>query len=747
MRSPIKRLSFLSMSRLILVLLLVGSFFLIPGASFGNLLPQKKEFPDGWEVTGTGSAPLLSESTGDEETIYQAIFLPRKDKQWKGDLLKFRFNPETASFDIEPDFSASNELASRDFSIDPRLIYTPAQDDPDKNLGDDVGGNLASFKVWENNQDAVIAGLLGITDEDRAKEFIHWFRGETNGADYSPLFDIYHSGLVKVGPPSAEIIRRGNHEDDYKTDFQIPNSSRETVIYAQSNAGLLHCFSDDGTGEENPGEEKWAFLPPNVRDNHRLMGLKYQLAFDKDGNNGALVREEISKKPSVVKPVYLGIDVSNQLLLADGPVLAEDVLLSDGKYHTILMGLLGFGGRGMYVLDVTSPENPKFLWAIENTEDSTNNDDDVILWKGMDPKVSADKTKYDYEYLSFTGSTPFIGFYYSDADKTRRKWIFVMGNGKSSAQNEAGIYVEDIETGEIIKLVKSKRAIVTPVGVTLEKRNDEDEDYEPRLIKYFFVGDNKGYLYRVDVSNPSYSQWPEEISDFFYLQTQAGMSYSMDVAKLPNAEGGFDDWVFCGSGDLERYQIPVSNQSNFFAAINYTQIKKDDRTKPSLNVLEDIAEVGSTPPPYGWKIDLAEDYFSNDKLFQVFSSPPVVLGGIVYFSTIDRYGTSRIYALDAQTGNGLWKLKDNTSSSGYKLARYVEMTNAIVSGISLAGNRLAISITYKDEASRQFPDVYEGSFTLFGENLLYADLKGMVSGITDPTEQYKNMTPLYWKTR
>ena len=37
---------------------------------------------------------------------------------------------------------------------------------------------------------------------------------------------------------------------------------------------------------------------------------------------------------------------------------AEDVLLSDGKYHTVLLGLLGYAGPGFYALDVTNPRRP-----------------------------------------------------------------------------------------------------------------------------------------------------------------------------------------------------------------------------------------------------------------------------------------------------------------------------------------------------------------------------------------------------
>ncbi len=52
--------------------------------------------------------------------------------------------------------------------------------------------------------------------------------------------------------------------------------------------------------------------------------------------------------------------------LLDGPIIAEDVFV-DGQYRTFLMGLLGLGGAGLYVLDVTNPDAPSFQWAVENS--------------------------------------------------------------------------------------------------------------------------------------------------------------------------------------------------------------------------------------------------------------------------------------------------------------------------------------------------------------------------------------------
>lgn len=724
MKMPKKFIS--NITRFVLISYFGVSFLFIPGTSFGNLLPQKKEFPD-WDVVGAASAPLLSKSTADSETIYQALFEPREAMQWKGYLKKFKFNPDADTFDTN-----TTPIGAYVKETD-RQIYTPAT-----GLTEDaIGGNLVFFKVSndETKNDA-LADMMGIAKNDGYhKNFINWLRGETNvgaiGTDYHHLFDIYHSGLVKVGPPNAGIIKRGS-EADYVTSFKDPNSSRETVIYVQSNAGLLHCFIDGDVKLE----EKWAFLPPNVRDGHRLIGLKSELdkkgipVLDKDKINIVNYMPSIERQSEENK--------SNQLLLADGPVLAEDVLFSNGEYRTVLLGLLGFGGRGMYALDVTAPVNPKFLWAVENS--IKKNDSNVIYWKGKDAK-KINEIGFGYQKLSFTGSSPFIGFYYADEAKTQRKWVFIIGNGQYISGNagigKSAIYISEIETGKIIKVLKTKDngTIVTPIAVSLERRN-ENENYEPRLIKYFYVGDYTGSLYRADISDHDYDKWSETIPAFFKMETQAGLSYSLDVAKLKNAAGVEEDWVFCGTGDLEGYQEQNPNQANFFAAINTTAIGQ--RIGKLNNLLTINSDNPPTPnPQYGWKLDFKIDKVNYESL----ATPPVVIGGKVYFSTQSREGDlvrSRLYALDARTGEGLWLPAASSKT------RFIEFTDTIISGISLAGNRIAVSVTYKDEnAAKQVPY----GFHLFGDNLLYGNLEDAVSGVTDPTEKYKNMTPLYWKTR
>ena len=54
--------------------------------------------------------------------------------------------------------------------------------------------------------------------------------------------------------------------------FKETHANREKLVYVQANDGMLHAFKAD------TGEEKWAFIPPNVLAEGRMAGMKQDLA-------------------------------------------------------------------------------------------------------------------------------------------------------------------------------------------------------------------------------------------------------------------------------------------------------------------------------------------------------------------------------------------------------------------------------------------------------------------------------------
>jgi Tfp pilus tip-associated adhesin PilY1 len=159
--------------------------------------------------------------------------------------------------------------------------------------------------------------------------------------------------------------------------------NREGRIYVGANDGMLHSFDKDLN-------LRWSFIPPQILS--KLRGLK---GSDPSGKTNG---------------------TSNSKFLVDGPIVVKDVYdPGDKKWITILVGALGYGGKGYYVLDISHHEAPFFLGAVEN--DDKNNR--VLRWNkggemqvhrygaGSTPMALTD-LNYPYQYLGFTLSKPSI---------------------------------------------------------------------------------------------------------------------------------------------------------------------------------------------------------------------------------------------------------------------------------------------------------------------------------------------------
>jgi type IV pilus assembly protein PilY1 len=170
--------------------------------------------------------------------------------------------------------------------------------------------------------DNLINYLRGDTDYERrasAKQQLYRVR---NGA----IGDIIGSQPVFVGKPSF------NFEDSGYAKFKSDKASRAATIYVGANDGMLHAIN------AADGSERWAYVPPMALPN------LWRLA-DRD---------------------YGG----NHRYYVDGQIAVLDASIN-GAWATVLVGGMGAGGRGYYVLDVTDPATPRLLWTF-SADDNAN---------------------------------------------------------------------------------------------------------------------------------------------------------------------------------------------------------------------------------------------------------------------------------------------------------------------------------------------------------------------------------------
>jgi type IV pilus assembly protein PilY1 len=278
-------------------------------------------------------------------------------------------------------------------------------------------------------------------------------------------------------------------------------AQRVPFLYAPANDGMLHAFrapvprckvmDADGRcmGYEsgaNAGREAWAFVPRAVY-----------------GYLGNLARaRDFQFQPTV-----------------DASPVTRDVFFSQhGKHewHTLLVGGLRLGGRGVYALDITDPTT-----ASEPFPERT------VLWEfdaDASPGISLAGTTYNPGDLGYTYGQAAI------ARMSNGRWAVLVPNGyfadcskpdkplrceetAASPPGYSALFVLDAQTGAVMAELKTP-AGVTSYGLTTPVLGDYDND---QVDDVAFAGDLAGNLWRFDLSAPDPAQWKVTLA---YLPSQ-----------------------------------------------------------------------------------------------------------------------------------------------------------------------------------------------------------------------------------
>ncbi len=143
---------------------------------------------------------------------------------------------------------------------------------------------------------------------------------------------------------------------------------------------------------------------------------------------------------------------------------------------TVLVGGLEKGGRGYYALDVTNATSittetglaSRFLWEYGNDDD-----------------------------LGFTYSKPVIVDSYDPVG-----YVVIFGNGYSSVNEHAVLYVLNPITGQVIKKIDT--GVGDCNGLSTAVAVDVDMDQK---VDYVYAGDLKGNLWKFDLTATSSASW------------------------------------------------------------------------------------------------------------------------------------------------------------------------------------------------------------------------------------------------
>ena len=385
----------------------------------------------------TFTTPAVMSDVSRNNFVYQSTFEYTKNTQWKGSLKKYRLNSNGSFGAVQWD--AADKLNAK--SASSRNIWTP-----------EINTSINNFTT--SNRDSLKSRMFpsqSPTDTE-VENLINFIRGvDTYDQDgdnnktesIHKLADIYHSDLIIVGKPEAPAIDDGSINSQKKDSYyRLQNNynnfkngstcggpciNRKEIIYAGANNGILHAF------DVSSGEELWGYIPPNV------LGNLEKVPSSKANSTNAIYG--IDGSP-VVKDIYFD-DTPN-----DGA--------TNPRWRTILLSGLGSGGKGLFAIDVTNPNSPTHLFAINH-----NGSDQVIQHWGTDTfknefgyRSGSIDPKYDYRKLGETWSTPrIIRIKVSGKDK----WVAVFGGGYNGAVNPnygSAVFVMDLEDeGRLLKVI------------------------------------------------------------------------------------------------------------------------------------------------------------------------------------------------------------------------------------------------------------------------------------------------------
>ncbi|MCP1643406.1 type IV pilus assembly protein PilY1 [Pseudomonas citronellolis] len=360
----------------------------------------------------------------DQAHVYVASF---SSEDWSGDLVKY----------LQPANAGRQQLWSARALLDGRKNPRRILMGKGKSLVDFAWSNL------DRGQRRVFNQTLSGDQDSRGEARVQYLAGKRDleGGEFRRrgglLGDIVNSAPLLVTAPSRPALPRDRLEspgndglssrDNAYSEFKAAQASRRSMIYVGANDGMLHAF------DAETGEEVFAFVPrPALAGMYRLTDPRYTTA--------------------------------EHRYLVDGPLVAEDVFF-DGAWRTVLVGGLGAGGRALFALDVTDPQQPKLLWEIEG---------------GAGP----------FARLGHTLARPVITRLHSG------QWAVLAANGYDGLQDMAVLYLIDIATGSLLRELNVSQGGDAANGLSSPRAADMDGD---GIVDHAYAGDLLGNLWRFDL--------------------------------------------------------------------------------------------------------------------------------------------------------------------------------------------------------------------------------------------------------
>ena len=371
-----------------------------------------------------------------------------------------------------------------------------------------------------------------------------------------------HSNPVFVGAPREPHADYPLFMADYAR-YRRDNAGRDGRVYIGANDGMLHAF------DASTGREVWAYVPSMI--DYAKLG-------------------RLARMPFV------------HASFVDGALVAADAV-ADGQWKTLLAGGLGAGGKGFFLLDVTSPD----------LEDVST-----------DRKILAE----------FDGGDPDLGYIHGPVSIVLLEddaWYLVTGNGFLPESGNASLYLvplEDLSNTSPVRIMvpeKQTGGLAPPAVIDRDGNGKADTAY---------AGDLAGNLWKFDLPGRTAETVP-----LYDAGEKQPVTTRPEVAAHP--EGG--NMVYFGTGSLLSEEDAVNTDTQSIYGIHdypgrqRTVVETELLSSTADSGLEEVSAHGKrlriggdytrVNLGKGWKVDLPE---TGER---VLTSPQLRAGRLQFIST------------------------------------------------------------------------------------------------------------------
>lgn len=469
----------------------------------------------------------------------------------------------------------------------------------------------------------------------------------------SELGAIYHSTPAVVGPP-VDTLR-----DDSYVEFALQQAKRPIMLYTASTDGQLHAFKvasgavgDTAKVDKLANNELWSFLPP------------------------------------VVLPSLLS-SYNQQALLTDGAPVTADVVFERRRsqkaaWSTVLVAGGGTAGGFYYALDITKPDEPRFLWQISTDQNGSR------LFGRTTPRPAIatvsipDGSGPDIKEVAVAilsgGTSSFIngacprdntGSLIRNPQRQPRPNVHCwaqFGGARS-------LTIVRLDTGEVLMNFRditakgpfgpgnSNSKIVqfsSPISGIPAPFPSQIGQVADRI----YVGDADGALWRIDLSGGKPQEWKAELAWDAYSLGGEGVDVGQPVQTAPvigtNALG--DTVIMFTTGDQDLLTPSAAMDTRLWSL-------KEKRSATAAT------------------FDVTDAFFKQFTGGARVTGPMALFASVLYFSTfapastgsVCAFGGSAVWALDYQTAAARFPVDKNQSA----FKEFEEEPNTITFGVAL----------------------------------------------------------------